>query len=107
MTTRPAAVAGAFYPGEAETLRADIRRMLEAVAPATDPDLKALIAPHAGYIYSGPIAATAYRLLETHRERIKRVVLIGPATVLRASVGQNAQHRQLVTLKERQHTVIQ
>lgn len=79
MTTRPAAVAGSFYPGEPEMLRATIDRMLGVAEPAVEPELKALIAPHAGYVYSGPIAASAYRLLERHRDRIRRVVVIGPA----------------------------
>ena len=79
MTTRPAAVAGAFYPSDANVLRTDISRFMAGAEPAAQPDLKALIVPHAGYIYSGPIAASAYRLLEAHRERIRRVVLVGPA----------------------------
>ena len=79
MTTRPAAVAGAFYPREAQALRADVTRLLAAARASADADLKALIAPHAGYVYSGPVAASAYKQLEAHRERIKRVVLLGPA----------------------------
>ena len=76
---RPPAVAGTFYPADPAVLAADLRRMLAAVPNARQPAPKALIAPHAGYIYSGPIAATAYaRLREAHRD-ISRVVLIGPA----------------------------
>ncbi|MDO8891317.1 MAG: AmmeMemoRadiSam system protein B [Sulfurimicrobium sp.] len=76
---RPAAVAGAFYPGEPGVLKHDIQAMLAAVkatADATPP--KALIVPHAGYIYSGPIAASAYARLIPLRQQVTRVVLLGP-----------------------------
>jgi len=76
--TRPAAVAGLFYPAEAATLERTVAALL-AAAPAGDEPAKALIAPHAGYVYSGPTAACAYRLLEGRRDRIRRVVLLGPA----------------------------
>lgn len=76
--TRTAAVAGLFYPASAAELQADLRRLLaQATRAATAP--KALIVPHAGYIYSGPIAASAYAQLDTVRDQIKRVVLLGPA----------------------------
>jgi MEMO1 family protein len=75
---RRAAVAGSFYPAEPAELRAMIRDYLDK-AEATGPAPKALIAPHAGYIYSGPIAATAYKRLAEARGRIKRVVLLGPS----------------------------
>ena len=78
---RPPAVAGAFYSGAREALMQDLTTLLEA-APAVAPDTvvpKALIAPHAGYIYSGPTAAHAYARLAPARGRIKRVVLLGPA----------------------------
>ncbi|MFA5240878.1 MAG: AmmeMemoRadiSam system protein B [Sulfuricella sp.] len=77
---RPAAVAGAFYPGEPGILKHDIQAMLAAVAaPAEDATPpKALIVPHAGYIYSGPIAASAYARLIPLRRQIRRVVLLGP-----------------------------
>jgi len=79
MTTRPAAVADLFYPGDAHALASTIGGMLEAAdsPPALRP--KALIVPHAGYVYSGPVAASAYRLLEPLRGQIERVVLLGPA----------------------------
>ena len=80
MTTRPAAVAGTFYPEDRETLEAMIQAMLAAADPASDPGFpKALIAPHAGYVYSGEVAASAYRLLEQAAGQITRVVLLGPA----------------------------
>ena len=78
-TIRPAAVAGAFYPGDPEDLEASVARMLEGASAPVDAVPKALIAPHAGYVYSGPIAATAYQLLARHRQGIRRVVLLGPA----------------------------
>lgn len=78
--TRPAAVAGLFYPGTRAALIEDVQALLAAAraqAP-TAPTPKALIVPHAGYIYSGPIAASAYVQLEPHRAVIRRVVLLGP-----------------------------
>ena len=78
-SVRPAAVAGAFYPADPRTLAHDIDRMLEAAAAPPQPRApKALIVPHAGYIYSGPIAASAYALLKAVAARIHRVVLLGP-----------------------------
>jgi MEMO1 family protein len=78
---RPAAVAGTFYPEAARALIAKVRAYLEhAVADsagAVQP--KALIVPHAGYVYSGPIAATAYARLAGSFDAIRRVVLLGPA----------------------------
>jgi AmmeMemoRadiSam system protein B/AmmeMemoRadiSam system protein A len=79
--TRPAAVAGRFYPARAELLAAEIARCLDAVrSPGADaPAPKIVIAPHAGTIYSGPIAAHAYARLAAARDRIRRVVLLGPS----------------------------
>jgi AmmeMemoRadiSam system protein B len=81
MTVRPAAVAGAFYPGEAPALAAEVRRCLrEARRPAaTSRAPKALIAPHAGYVYSGPVAGSAYARIESLAGIVSRVVLLGPA----------------------------
>jgi AmmeMemoRadiSam system protein B len=76
--TRPAAVAGLFYPANAAELRQDIETYLDATT-VTDAPPKALIAPHAGYVYSGPVAASAYACLRPARDRISRVVLLGPA----------------------------
>lgn len=79
---RPAAVAGAFYPADPATLLADIRAYLDAaqsLAPQTTNGApKAVIVPHAGYIYSGPVAANAYARLAPLKGRISRVVLLGP-----------------------------
>lgn len=80
VSIRPAAVAGFFYPADPRILQTQIAEMLMSAVPlevVSEP--KALIVPHAGYVYSGPIAAAAYRLLATVRERVRRVVLIGPA----------------------------
>jgi AmmeMemoRadiSam system protein B len=80
MNVRPPAVAGAFYPGEARELRAAVLEYVARTKPGRGPSApKALIAPHAGYPYSGPIAGSAYALLAPHREAIGRVVLIGPS----------------------------
>lgn len=78
--TRPAAVAGLFYPGDAATLARDVGDLLAGATPAAKlpRSPKALIVPHAGYIYSGPIAASAYALLKPRRDTIRRVVLLGP-----------------------------
>ena len=83
-TIRQPAVANQFYPGDP----AELGRMLDALLPEPPPSAssrpgttppKALIVPHAGYIYSGPIAATAYATLAPVRDRIHRVVLLGPS----------------------------
>ena len=76
---RPPAVAGRFYPADAAELRSLIAGMLAQVPPATGQAPKALIAPHAGYFYSGPIAASAYAQLIPARDVIQRVVLLGPS----------------------------
>ena len=78
---RPAAVAGLFYPGARAALLASVRACL--VEAATRPRAagavpKALIVPHAGYVYSGPIAAAAYARLAASHAAIRRVVLLGP-----------------------------
>jgi AmmeMemoRadiSam system protein B len=80
-SVRHPAVAGLFYPEDAETLRILIVRLLatahvEVQLPAPP---KALIVPHAGYPYSGTVAAAAYSLIEPLRDIIKRIVLIGPS----------------------------
>src|SRR4051812_3483515 len=75
---RPAAVAGTFYPGTPARLARDVRDYLAAVPPVVDRAPKALIVPHAGYVYSAPIAASAYARLAPLRATISRVVLLGP-----------------------------
>jgi len=79
--TRPPAVAGTFYPASAVELRREVQTFLAQARPAAPPEPapKVLIAPHAGYVYSGPIAASAYACLSGAAGLIERVVLLGPA----------------------------
>lgn len=77
MVRRPA-VAGEFYPADPLELRATVQGYLAAARPSGPPP-KAIIVPHAGYIYSGSVAASAYALLAEARQRVRRVVLAGPA----------------------------
>lgn len=75
---RPAGVAGAFYPADPADLTAMMDKMLsQASVPQIDGQLFALVAPHAGYPYSGPVAAYAYTALKGRR--YKRVVVIAPS----------------------------
>jgi MEMO1 family protein len=77
---RPAAVAGLFYPRDAHALEAEVAELIDGVenlAPRFGHP-KALIVPHAGYIYSGPVAARAYDELAAARGVVRRVVLLGP-----------------------------
>lgn len=78
-TVRAAAVAGTFYPASASELGATVDRLLDGVAIPGGPCPKALIVPHAGYIYSGPIAASAFARVRPYGDRIARAVLVGPA----------------------------
>ena len=75
---RRAAVAGQFYQNDAVNLRSTIEAYLADVSTGFSGIPKALIAPHAGFVYSGPIAASAYATLQTIRNKINRVVLLGP-----------------------------
>jgi AmmeMemoRadiSam system protein B len=80
ITIRPPAVAGSFYPDDAAVLSAVIEDFLAEVRQPAGADWpKALIAPHAGYIYSGPVAASAYARLKPAAGRVRRVVVIGPS----------------------------
>src|SRR5438128_5930656 len=79
-SVRPAAVAGTFYPGDSRALTTELDDLLggvEHLAPRLGFP-KALIVPHAGYSYSGPIAARAYDELAAARGIVRRVVLLGP-----------------------------
>ena len=79
---REPAVAGFFYPDDADALREEVRACLAAGRRRlrdTQEAPKALIVPHAGYVYSGPIAGTAYAAIAPIAERIERVVLLGPS----------------------------
>ena len=75
---RKPAVAGMFYPASSAQLKQELSGYFSSVSPQT-PFPKAIIAPHAGTIYSGPIAASAYACLSLMKEQIRRVVLLGPA----------------------------
>lgn len=78
---RAPAVAGMFYPDRARDLTAILSDVLAEAAKKAEPGPapKAIIAPHAGYVYSGPIAAAAYARLQPLADTISRVVLIGPS----------------------------
>lgn len=78
---RPPAVAGLFYPADPSELAAAVHGHLAAATPRCPRGgaPKALIAPHAGYVYSGPVAGSAYACLKDLRAIVTRVVLIGPA----------------------------
>jgi MEMO1 family protein len=76
---RPAVVAGRFYPQDPEELRAVVQELLGAVPPSNNPAPKALITPHAGFPFSGPIAASAFAQLRPAADEIKRVLLVGPS----------------------------
>jgi len=82
-TVRQPAVAGAFYPGQAGPLASTVASLLAAAraelpaSPAPTPP-KVLIVPHAGYVYSGLMAARAYAQLAGVRDTVRRVVLLGP-----------------------------
>jgi MEMO1 family protein len=73
-TVRPPAVAGTFYPDDPDELRRTVSLLLGSAPPARP--AKAIVAPHAGYVYSGPIAASAFRCLPAG---VRRVVLLGPS----------------------------
>ncbi len=73
------AVAGSFYPSDPTRLAAEVDACLDGAPLRSGTLPKAIIVPHAGYVYSGPIAASAYRALVPGRDRIRRVVVLGPA----------------------------
>lgn len=103
MRVRPAAVAGTFYPGEAAVLREQLMGFMEEAAAAhgDEPAPKAFIAPHAGTIYSGPIAASAYVRLRKVRDTVRRVVLLGPAhRVALHGIAASSAHRFATPLGE-------
>ena len=78
VNVRPPAVAGMFYPGHAGELDHMLGECFAQAHPHPGKRPKALIAPHAGYIYSGPVAASAYALLQPLRDIIRCVILLGP-----------------------------
>jgi AmmeMemoRadiSam system protein B len=81
-SVRRPAVAGIFYPADREALGSLVSRLMETAiaSPGTSTRVpKALIVPHAGYTYSGPVAASGYARLASSREHVRHVVLLGPA----------------------------
>src|SRR5206468_5924129 len=77
MPIRRAVVAGSWYPGSASALRSAVDRHLANTSRDVEGELVALVAPHAGLMYSGPVAAHAYRLLRGRRFDV--AVLVGPS----------------------------
>jgi len=76
---REAAVAGLFYPANKNDLKNDIRRYLDQAQLSQKIIPKAIVVPHAGFIYSGSVAASAYKYLVPLKHQINRVVLLGPS----------------------------
>jgi MEMO1 family protein len=76
---RPAAVAGQFYPNDPVQLSLEVERFLAEAKPLETPTPKAVVVPHAGYTFSGPIAGTVYACLQRGRGVVRRVVLVGPS----------------------------
>lgn len=85
VSVRQPAVADMFYPGNPHELHRMVVTFLNEASKDASTSTgetqvpKAIVAPHAGYIYSGPIAASAYVRLKPAREQITRVVLLGPS----------------------------
>lgn len=77
-TVREPAVSGSFYPSDALVLLDTVDHLLSAAATRRDCTPKALVVPHAGYVYSGPIAASAYALARLMRGVVTTVVIVGP-----------------------------
>jgi AmmeMemoRadiSam system protein B len=79
MQVKRPAVAGLFYPGSAEELRATLSALMQTATARSGERPHAIIAPHAGYQYSGPVAANAYATLAPWAEKIHRVVVLAPS----------------------------
>ena len=77
-SVRAPAVSGTFYPADAVKLQDMVDGFMQQARQGGEPP-KAIIVPHAGFIYSGPVAASAYKRLEDHAERVTRVALVGPS----------------------------
>jgi AmmeMemoRadiSam system protein B len=77
-------VAGSFYPGKPTALRRSVDALLEQARPhPADPAPRIYVVPHAGYVYSGPVAAVAYRNVRDLDEPPPRVALLGPSHFVR------------------------
>ena len=79
MNIRPPAVAGLFYPASADGLRSQVQQLLDHADSWPHDHIRAVIVPHAGYRYSGPIAAHAFKSLLPLADRVATVFLLGPA----------------------------
>jgi hypothetical protein len=78
MGARPPAVAGSFYPLEPGELQIMVETLIGEAKPSGEGELLGVIAPHAGYMYSGPVAASAFAEVAAARHRFTRVLLVGP-----------------------------
>jgi AmmeMemoRadiSam system protein B len=76
---RPPAVAGSFYPRDADVLEETVAGLLAEASAKENGHIRAVIAPHAGYIYSGAVAAQAFATLEALKGTVRRLVVIGPS----------------------------
>ena len=76
---RPAYVAGQFYPGEREALREEVASLLKAAKTPPLPGVRGVLSPHAGYGYSGKVAAESFQALSGWRGRAGRAFLLGPS----------------------------
>ena len=76
---RPPAVAGSFYPRSAAVLRRSVGDFLDTASPAGRPEVRGIIAPHAGYVYSGKTAGVAFAAVRSPPRPVERVVIVGPA----------------------------
>jgi AmmeMemoRadiSam system protein B len=71
--------AGSFYPGSAENLRRTVSGLLASAQSSERPDLSGIIVPHAGYVYSGSVAARAFARVPVAKNRFHRCVIVGPS----------------------------
>lgn len=94
-TIRRPAVAGTFYPSQPARLRSEIGRLLAEAQEVGLPPLRGLITPHAGYRYSGPVAASGFRQLQG--QGVRRVLLLGPAHYVYVDSIDLAPHAQFET----------
>ena len=75
--SRPAVAAGSFYPGSAENLRRTVSGLLASAQSGERTDLSGIIVPHAGYVYSGAVAAQAFARIPDAKNRFSRCVIVG------------------------------
>jgi AmmeMemoRadiSam system protein B len=82
---RAPAVGGTFYPRQPERLKRTVADLLDRASAEPRAAVRGIIAPHAGYVYSGPVAAEAFASLRSAASRFRRAVLVGPAHFVRFS----------------------